>query len=67
MTLPEALELVQMCLKELRIRFMINQSKFTVKVVDASGIRKLDISLPPADAAASVTVVPRPASPTTMA
>ena len=35
----EALELLELCIAEIQKRFMINLPEFTVKVVDANGIR----------------------------
>jgi len=40
-TLDEAMELINMCLKELQTRFLINQPDFVIKVIDKNGIRIL--------------------------
>lgn len=45
MELHEAIELVKMCIGELKTRFIINQDKFTFKVVDASGVRNIEVNL----------------------
>lgn len=42
MSLEEALKLIQMCVDELKVRFLINQATFKIKVVDKDGIRVLD-------------------------
>ena len=41
MSLEEGLKLLDMCLAELKKRFIINMSTFSVKVVDKDGIRVL--------------------------
>ena len=43
MTLDEALDLLRLCVKELNTRFLINQKVFMVKVVDASGVREVEL------------------------
>ena len=39
MSLEDGKELARKCIKELHTRFLINQPVFTVKVVDANGVR----------------------------
>jgi len=39
MTEQEAIEVAEKCIKELKIRFLINQTNFIMKVVDKDGIR----------------------------
>ena len=51
MTLEEGLELVRKCIFELRTRFMLNQPTFMVKIVDAEGVRIVDLLAPAADGA----------------
>ena len=47
MNLDEAIKLVQMCIKELNVRFMINAPSFIVKVADAKGTRVIDVGASP--------------------
>lgn len=51
MTLAEGLDLVRKCIHELQTRFMLNQKAFMVKIVDAAGVRIVDLAAPDADAA----------------
>jgi 20S proteasome subunit beta 4 len=44
MSLNEAVDLLKKCVHELRTRFIIGQPSFIVKVVDANGIRTLDLA-----------------------
>ncbi len=39
----EGVELVRKCVKELHTRFMMNQPKFTVKIIDRKGIRTIPL------------------------
>jgi len=39
MSEQEALDIIEKCIKELQIRFLLNQTNFIVKVVDKEGIR----------------------------
>lgn len=39
MTLDEALDLVEICKKQLKTRFMVNSNAFIVKVIDKDGVR----------------------------
>ncbi len=41
MSVDEGVELLRMCVKELGIRFLLNQKEFVVKIVDESGIREI--------------------------
>ena len=41
LTLDEAVKIIQMCIDELKTRFLINQANFKVKVVDKDGVRVL--------------------------
>jgi 20S proteasome subunit beta 4 len=43
MNLEEGLDLVKRCIHELHTRFLISQPKFIIKLVDANGIRLLEI------------------------
>jgi 20S proteasome subunit beta 4 len=43
MTVDEALDLVRKCIAELGVRFLINQKAFMVKIVDASGVREVEL------------------------
>jgi hypothetical protein len=45
MSLPEALDLVRMCVRELKTRFLVNQPNWTIKVCDELGTRVVDFSL----------------------
>jgi 20S proteasome subunit beta 4 len=47
MNLDEAIKLLQMCIKELKVRFLINCPNFIVKVADAKGTREIDIGASP--------------------
>jgi 20S proteasome subunit beta 4 len=42
LTQEEAVNIIQMCVNELKVRFLINQSTFKLKIVDKDGIRVLD-------------------------
>ena len=42
LTVEEALTILNACMAELKIRFLINSPRFIVKVVDQNGIRVLD-------------------------
>ncbi len=39
MELEEALQLLRLCMQQLKERFVINTSDFKVKIVDAKGVR----------------------------
>ena len=47
MNLDEAIELVQMCIKELKVRFLINAPYFIVKIADAKGTRVIEVGASP--------------------
>lgn len=44
-TLPEGLELLRMCLMELKTRFIVNLPHFTVKIIRSSGIEESVMSI----------------------
>jgi 20S proteasome subunit beta 4 len=44
MSLEEGIEVIKKCIHELRTRFLVSQPVFVVKVVDANGVRTVDIS-----------------------
>jgi|TARA_B100000780_G_C20838065_1_gene333051 20S proteasome subunit beta 4 len=41
--LEEGLELARKCVNQLKTRFMMNQPKFTVKIVDKDGTREVEL------------------------
>ncbi|RYH07639.1 hypothetical protein EON65_41565 [archaeon] len=43
MSLEQALEVVRKCLYELKVRFLISQPNFVIKLVDAQGTRVLQL------------------------
>lgn len=43
MDVDEAIQLVKMCISEVRKRVLVQQFKYTVKIVDKDGIRVLDV------------------------
>lgn len=43
MNLEEALGVVRKCIHELNVRFLINQPKFVIKLVDANGTRVVEL------------------------
>ena len=43
MSLEDGKELMRKCFYELKVRYLINVPKFTVKVVDANGIHTIDL------------------------
>jgi hypothetical protein len=43
LSFPDAVDLVKKCIKELEVRFMLNQKVFMVKIVDAEGVREVDL------------------------
>ena len=45
MSLEDAKELMLMCFRELKMRFIVNFPSYIVKVVDKSGIRIIDLAL----------------------
>lgn len=49
MTQEEAVAIVDKCIKELQVRFLISQPNFIVKVVDKDGVKTLKYGADPAD------------------
>lgn len=45
----QAVKVVEHCIKELQMRFLINQSNFIIKVIDKDGVRTLKFGADPAD------------------
>ena len=43
MTIEDGIRACQLCIKELKTRFIINQHGYTAKVVDKDGIRILNL------------------------
>jgi len=43
MTLEEGHEMAKKCVDQVRTRFLINQRKFIIKVVDKTGTKTLEI------------------------
>ena len=43
MTLDEGLELARLCVGQLKMRFLMNQPQFIVKVVDKDGTRLVEL------------------------
>jgi 20S proteasome subunit beta 4 len=41
LSVEEALELVRKCVHELQTRFLVNQPRFCVKIVDKDGVREV--------------------------
>lgn len=48
-TEEEAVQIVEHCIRELQMRFLINQSNFIIKVIDRDGLRTLKYGADPAD------------------
>lgn len=44
MSVEEAVDVVKKCIAELKTRFLIAQPNFMVKVVDANGVRIIDLN-----------------------
>jgi 20S proteasome subunit beta 4 len=44
MTIEEGVDVIKKCIAELKTRFLISQPNFMVKVVDADGVRVLDLN-----------------------
>ena len=44
MSLEKAMETVQYCINELKVRFLASQENFIVKIVDKDGVRVLPLS-----------------------
>mmetsp|Transcript_1133 Transcript_1133/g.2370 ORF Transcript_1133/g.2370 Transcript_1133/m.2370 type:complete len:203 (-) Transcript_1133:160-768(-) len=49
LTEDQAVKIVEKCIKELGMRFLINQSNFILKVVDKEGVRTVKCDADPAD------------------
>jgi len=49
LTQDEAVEIVEKCIKELQVRFLLNQSNFLIKVIDKDGVRIHKFGADPAD------------------
>ena len=49
MTEDQAVKVVEHCIQELQMRFLINQSNFIIKVIDKEGVRTLKFGADPAD------------------
>lgn len=49
LTQDEAVEIIEKCIKELQMRFLLNQSNFMIKVVDKDGVRVVKFGADPAD------------------
>ena len=43
LSLAESKELVKACIKQLHTRFLMHQPNFTIKVVDADGVREVSL------------------------
>jgi 20S proteasome subunit beta 4 len=43
LTVEEGLGVIRKCIHELRTRFLISQPLFYIKIVDANGVRRLDL------------------------
>jgi len=46
MSLEDGLKLVEMCIKQLNTRFLVNMKKFVVKIVDKDGSREISREMP---------------------
>ena len=49
LTEEEAVKIVEKCIKELQVRFLINQSNFIIKVVDKEGVKTVSYGADPDD------------------
>lgn len=49
LTEEEAIHIVDKCIKEMQVRFLLNQSNFIVKVVDKDGVRTAKYDSDPSD------------------
>jgi len=49
LTQDEAVHIVEKCIKELQVRFLLNQSNFLIKVIDKDGVRVVKFGADPAD------------------
>lgn len=41
MNLEEAIELLKMCMEELKTRFIVNLKEYAIKVIDKDGVRDI--------------------------
>lgn len=49
LTQDQAIKIVEKCIKELKMRFLMNQNNFILKVVDKEGVRTVKCDADPAD------------------
>lgn len=49
LTQDEAVEIIEKCIKELQIRFLLNQSNFIIKAIDKDGVRVVKFGADPLD------------------
>jgi len=49
LTQDEAVEIIEKCIKELQMRFLLNQSNFIIKVIDKDGVGVVKFGADPAD------------------
>jgi len=49
LTEEEAVQIVEKCIKELQVRFLLNQSNFLIKAIDKDGVRVVKFGADPAD------------------
>jgi len=49
LTQDEAVQIVEKCIQELKVRFLLNQSNFLIKVIDKDGVRVVKFGADPAD------------------
>jgi len=49
LTQEEAVQIIEKCIKELQVRFLLNQSNFMIKVIDKHGVRMVKFGADPAD------------------
>lgn len=45
MTVEEACDLLRMCMREMKTRFIANAYEYTVKIVDNEGVREIDVKI----------------------
>jgi 20S proteasome subunit beta 4 len=49
LTETEAIDIVEKCIKELQVRFLLNQSNFMIKVIDKDGVKVVKFGGDPTD------------------
>ena len=49
LTEEDAVKIVEHCIQEMKMRFLLNQTNFIIKVVDKDGVRTLKYGADPAD------------------